>query len=440
MLKVSVIVAVYNTGKYLRQCLDSIVNQTLRNIEIICVNDGSTDNSLDILNEYAALDKRIKVVSKENEGLGAAPARNLGLTMIRGEYVSVLDSDDFFELDMLEKMVQKAEETGADIVMCAGMEYDNRNGCKIKVQSILNQNIIPEKTVFSHKDYPNSIYQLTGGMAWNKLFRRTFLDKHNLRFQRIKYIDDAYFTFANMALAEKIAIVNEPLAYYRIYSGSSQTDGLDAYPESSYLPCVELKKSLIDWGIYETVKRSFVNCAASLIRYIYDKIGTFEAYEFLHNKLRDEIFSALDISNQPKDFFHDFRMYQWQKQVSENSAGKLAFMAARALSCGNTTTALRFKIPSSIPANSKIVIFGAGIMGRHFYSSIISSTHCDVVLWCGSEYLGKFSYIRDISEVNNVEFDFVLIAYTQPHLIKNAIDYLNSMGVPNEKIILGGID
>jgi len=438
MFKVSVIIAVYNTGKYLRQCLDCIVNQTLRNIEIICVNDGSTDNSLDILNEYAARDERVKVVSKENEGLGGAPARNLGLTMAQGEYVSVLDSDDDFELDMLEKMARKAEETSADIVVCGGMEHDNRNGHKIKVQSILNEKVIPEKAIFSYKDCPNNIYQLTQGMAWNKLFRRAFLDKHNLRFQRIKYTDDAYFVFAYMVLAEKIAIVNEPLTCYHTFTGSSQTDGLAAYPESAYLPYVELKKSLIDWGIYETVKQSFVNCAATFIRYFYDKISVFEVYEFLHNKLQNEIFSVLDINKQPKDFFYDVRLYQWINQVNENSAGKLAFMSARSFGCDYTTTALRFQVPKAIPANSKIVIFGAGIIGRHYYSSIILSTHCDIVLWCDIENPDKFSYTHNISEINAIDFDLVLIAYAQQHLIKSSIDYLNSIGVPNEKIILGG--
>ena len=440
MFEASVIISVYNTSKYLRQCLDCVVNQTLRDIEIICVNDGSTDNSLDILNEYAARDNRIKVISKENEGLGAAPARNLGLTLAHGEYISILDSDDTFELDMLEKMVQKAEKTGVDIVVCGGMEYDNRNGHKVKAPSILNEKAIPKKEVFSYKDCPNDIYQLTQGMAWNKLFRHTFLDKHNLRFQKIRYTDDAYFVFAYMVLAEKIAVVNEPLAYYHTYTGSSQTDGLAAYPESAYLPYLELKKSLIDWGIYETVKQSFVNCTAAFIRYFYDKIGVFEVYEFLHNKLRNEIFSSLDISNQPKDFFYDVRLYLWQKQVSENSAGNLAFMAARSLCCGSTTAALRFQIPSSVPINSKIVLFGAGIMGSYYYTSIISSTRYDVVLWCCSEYHGKFSYIHDVSEINNVNFDLILIAYMQPRLIKNAMDYLNEIGVPNEKIILGGTE
>ena len=436
---VSVIISIYNTEKYLRQCLDSVVNQTLREIEIICVNDGSTDNSLDILNEYAAKDKRIKVICKENEGLGAASARNLGLTHVSGKYISILDSDDFFELDMLEKMAGRAEETDADIVVCGGMEYDDRNGKRKKAPFILNTNYVPEKTVFSYKDCPNSIYQLSAGMSWNKLYKRAFLNKHNLRFQRIKFTDDAYFTFAHMALAEKIAVVDELLTYYRINAGSSQTDGLSRYPESAYLQYAKLKESLAAWGIYEKVKQSFVNYAAVFIRYFYDKISTFEAFEFLHAKLQKEIFRQLDISGHSKDYFYDERIYQWQKQVSENSAGKLAFESARSFGSDSTTAILRFQVPyQSIPRNCRIVLFGEEIIGQHYYSQIIISGYCDVVLWCGNENSRNFSYIRNKQEIKNAVFDYVLIAYAQPHLVKNAVDYLNSIGIPNEKIILGG--
>jgi hypothetical protein len=243
-----------------------------------------------------------------------------------------------------------------------------------------------------------------------------------------------------MVLAEKITVVNEPFTYYRVNTGSSQTDGLASYPESAYLPYIELKKSLVNWGIYETVKQSFVNCATAFMRYFYDKVNTFEAFEFLTEKLQNEVFQELDINGKSKDYFYDERLYQWQKQVSENSAKKLAFMAARSFGCDNTTAALRFQFPYySIPRDSRIVILGAGIMGRHFYANIVLSAYCDVVLWCEYENHGQLSYIHEVSEIKSTKFDLVLLAYTQVNLIKKSIDYLNSIGVPNEKIIQGGM-
>ena len=113
MVKVSVIIPVYNVEPYLKQCMDSVVGQTLKDIEIICVDDGSTDNSLDILREYAAEDSRIQIIEQKNAGAGAA--RNNGMRYATGKYLSFLDSDDFFEPRMLEKAYDLAEKDQADL-------------------------------------------------------------------------------------------------------------------------------------------------------------------------------------------------------------------------------------------------------------------------------------------------------------------------------------
>ena len=120
-VKVSVILPVYNVSEYLRQCMDSIVGQTLKDIEIICVDDGSTDDSLEILKEYEAKDKRVKVIEQKNAGAGAA--RNNGLAIATGEYLSFLDSDDFFEPDMLEKAYEKGKSANAQGVVFRADQY-----------------------------------------------------------------------------------------------------------------------------------------------------------------------------------------------------------------------------------------------------------------------------------------------------------------------------
>lgn len=121
--KVSVILPVYNTEKYLPECLDSLLNQTLKDIEIICINDGSTDNSLEILQEYQANDQRIRILNQENQG--AAIARNKGIQMAEGEYLSFLDADDFFDENMLKWSYEKAQKTNSDICIYGSYLYDN---------------------------------------------------------------------------------------------------------------------------------------------------------------------------------------------------------------------------------------------------------------------------------------------------------------------------
>ena len=123
--RVSVIIPVYNVEKYLPQCLDSVVNQTLPDIEIICVDDGSTDSSLDILKDYARRDKRITVLRQKN--LHAGVARNAGLSIARGEYLSFLDSDDFFELDMLDQCYAKLKKDKSDVCIFSGDMIDYKN-------------------------------------------------------------------------------------------------------------------------------------------------------------------------------------------------------------------------------------------------------------------------------------------------------------------------
>ncbi len=436
---VSVIVAVYNAAKYLRQCMDSILNQTLKDIEVICVNDGSTDSSLKILEEYAAKDDRIRIFTKENEGLGGASARNLGIEKARGEYLSILDSDDFFDAEMLEKAFQRAEETQADVVVFGGYEYDERNGNTYKVASILNEKAIPQKEVFSYKDCADTIYQLTQGMAWNKLYRKSFIDKRGIRFQKIKYTDDAYFTFSHMVLAERISVINENLCYYRVNSGISQTDGLSNYPDSAYVPYLELKKSLVEWGVYEDVKKSFVNCATAFMRYFYDKIIRYEPFEYLHNEYRDEVFEKLDISLTKREDFYDERVWLWVRQVLDNAPGDMLMKAARAHGSDMTTGIMRFQFPyEKIPRERKIVLIGAGIMGRHFYSQIMLSGYCDVICWAEQENPFELSYISKLEDVKKYKFDYAVIAYMQKRLIDPALELLKEMGIDDSRVIMGG--
>lgn len=440
MAMISVIVAVYNAEKYLRQCLDSIICQTYRDLEIICVNDGSVDASSEILEEYADQDRRIRIFTKENEGLGGASARNLGLEKATGEYVSILDSDDFFEPEMLEKAFCKAQETEADIIVFGGYEYDHQRCTDRRVESILKDRVVPMKRVFSYKDCPDSIFQLSQGMAWNKLYRRSFLDTYGLRFQKIKYTDDAYFTFSHMVLAEKIAVVCDGLVHYRVNSGTNQTSGISDYPDSSYLPYIKLKESLINWGIYQEVKRSFINCAAVFIRYCYDMINRYDAFVYLHEKLRSEVFDLLDISKCGKEVFDDWRTAQWVVQVCEHSAGELLFLAARGYGSADSTTGiLRFQFPyDRIPGNSRIALIGERLLGRNYYAQAVLSGYCDIALWAGRENPQGYSYIKSMDGLRGSDFDRYLIAYSEQDKIRECEQMLEKIGVEKAKIVIGG--
>src|SRR5574344_49484 len=125
-ISVSFIIPIFNTEKYLKQCLNSIISQTLSDIEIICINDGSTDNSLCILENFAKKDKRIKVINQKNKGQSAA--RNKGITLAKGEYIAFVDSDDWAQPDMLEKMYNRATQDDTDVTMASVTLHNEKTG------------------------------------------------------------------------------------------------------------------------------------------------------------------------------------------------------------------------------------------------------------------------------------------------------------------------
>ena len=154
--KVSIIIPVYNVEKYLEQCLDSIINQNLKNIEIICINDGSTDNSLKILKKYAKKDNRIIILSQTN--LGAGAARNRGLAVAKGEYLSFLDADDFFYENMLSEAVHKLETSQSDIAVFEVDLYDNKIQKIIPDTWVVKKDKIPSQNPFCYKDCLDYIF------------------------------------------------------------------------------------------------------------------------------------------------------------------------------------------------------------------------------------------------------------------------------------------
>ena len=172
---VSVVIPVYNAEKYLREALDSIINQTYINLEIVCVDDGSTDSSFQILEEYKNKDSRVIVYTKENSGGGAA--RNYGLERATGEYIYFFDADDIANKTLIEKALAKAVETDADVVAFDAYTFKNDNIELRTLKKGYNRNILKdfEKETFSYKDFPNKILSIINIVPWNKLIRREII-------------------------------------------------------------------------------------------------------------------------------------------------------------------------------------------------------------------------------------------------------------------------
>ncbi len=211
MTKVSVIVPVYNVEKFLARCLDSILDQSLHDIEVVCVDDGSPDGSIDILRRYEARDSRVRVIRQPNRGLGGA--RNTGIEAASGEYVGFVDSDDLIDRDFYEKLYAAASRTGADI---ACTDLISHHGDKVKKRIVYDEEHIAEDVQerFETGQCPPSFYVM------NKIYRRSMLMDAQLRFREHVVFEDLDFTAKAVYAARRIVTVPGTAYRYMFNSAS----------------------------------------------------------------------------------------------------------------------------------------------------------------------------------------------------------------------------
>lgn len=212
---ISVLVPICNVEKYLSQCLDSILNQTFRNLEVICINDGSTDGSLDIIKKYAKIDDRIVVIDKANSGYG--DSMNRGLSVAKGKYIGIVESDDFIESDMYERLFNEAEKYDLDIVKGKYNCYwsDDRHEKHSWRKQIQKDIAAIENKVFCPREYP--VVCLTTPSIWSALYKRNFLMKNNIQFLPTlgASYQDTSFAFKVWGMASKAMLLDYYGVNYR---------------------------------------------------------------------------------------------------------------------------------------------------------------------------------------------------------------------------------
>ncbi|MDR3291427.1 MAG: glycosyltransferase [Methanobrevibacter sp.] len=226
-IKVSVIIPVYNVENTLKKCLDSVINQTLSDIEIICVNDGSTDNSFEILEEYESVDSRVKIITKINEGLGAA--RKTGLDIASGEYIYFVDSDDCMVIDALKKLYENGINNNSDIVMLDILEYNekdkklNKNGDDIYNVALYLDDEEIDFNNFSFTINKIKFFLLNRGFgAWAKFYKHSFLKKYNdFYFPKHIIFEDMFFHVQVLLRANRISFCPYGLYIYRLFNENS---------------------------------------------------------------------------------------------------------------------------------------------------------------------------------------------------------------------------
>ncbi len=324
-VKVSVIVPVYNSEKYLRQCLDSICAQTLQEIEIICVDDGSTDGSYAILKEYCGRDTRISIFQQENRTAGAA--RNLGKSLAKGEYMVFWDSDDYFDPHALEFMYEKAAVCQADICVCgASKYYQDWDKTVTHLQFYMNKNKIPKQEYFNMDSNRDDILLFTTAAPWNKMYRRDFICENQLDFQEVRNGNDVYFVICSLCLADRIVTIDQALITYRVHLQENLTGSTSKSPLTGIQAWEAAVETLEERKRFP--ERSFANRALKGIIYTLRNIRDYEPFRDAIAYLKDGTLDRLHIVPRTGDFYDTDWYNEFIRSVREDTPEQvMAYLA-----------------------------------------------------------------------------------------------------------------
>ncbi|OCG44233.1 hypothetical protein A9G35_08310 [Gilliamella sp. Choc5-1] len=296
---ISIIVPVYNCDNFLEKSITSLINQTFENIEIICINDGSIDNSLDILNNFSKKDKRIIVIDQENNG--PAEARNKGLKKSRGEYIMFCDSDDWYEPAMCEKMLETIRSKSVDLVICS---------CNVvKDEQTYN---LRDSDIDYHKLTYYGLHSLTypfktrvNSVLWNKIFKKSIIEQYNIDFPSGYYHDDMVFVLQYLCCSKTIYAIDIHLYNYLLRSNSimhqtyfSPKDRKKMFDTIDVMKYFLIKLS--DNNLLNDNKAYFIVILSGLIKWIVSILSSKEEINFFLDYCNETILFDLDL-----DYFPD---------------------------------------------------------------------------------------------------------------------------------------
>jgi glycosyltransferase involved in cell wall biosynthesis len=329
MPAVSVVVPVRNGEARLAKALGSILDQTLTDIEVIVVDDASTDATAEIIAEFAAADSRIRGVP--GPGIGSASAaRNVGLDLVAGEYLAVLDSDDHFAPKLLETLYERARTDAADIVVTKFRTVDQATGEATKADWAVRLADLPQEMPFSAEQMGDHVFLAFNPAAWNKLFRTEFIRRADLRFQALRRADDLFFTYMALALAERVSVVEGYLIDYLVGNEGSLEGSLHESPLDFVRALDHLQEGLRTAGIFERFERAFVNVAAEVSLSNLNKVRTAAAFAEVHQALRTEVYRRHGVAGRAPEYFVRPQLAVQTRAVHDATTEELLFSRLQA--------------------------------------------------------------------------------------------------------------
>lgn len=459
-IKVSIIIPVYNAEKYLHECLESICSQTYNNIEILCVDDGSTDMSAEIIKTFQKEDKRIVLIQQTNQYAGVA--RNNGFDAAKGEYVVFLDADDYFAQTLVEKMVSAIYNAQADIAVCKSRGFDEKRQKEHELKGALHTELLPEKKVFSKRDIPEHIFQLTAGWAWDKMYRAGFLREKKLRFQEIRAAEDELFVDLAFGEAESIIAVHETLVTHRTNVISSLEYRRDCLWHCGFEMLTAEKEELKRRGLFPMLERSFVNRAATYITWNACSITNPVFFSEFYAYFREKAMKRFGFARYSPECYDDSFVYETIRKMAHCSEKE--FLCSRIQELNQTVEDRDFYVQDilsdakwmmerlrwmdkgkrwTIPENrilqeSKVILYGYGDVGKDWYEEIQKSDNIELVMVVDrnyQEFKENTVRVQPPKAIETAEYDYILIAINEREIAEAVMASFVEQGVMQDKIL-----
>lgn len=433
---VSVIVPVYNAEKYLKKCVDSILCQSYKNIEVILVDDGSTDTCPSLCDDYEKFDERVHVIHKENGGL--CDARNTGINYARGKYVTFVDNDDLVNNEFIEILYNLCEQYGCDIAQCDFL--------MINESSVL---LPPQKTmtvkVYDRNEIINEFCQEANlvkyWVVWNKMYRRELFDGVQFPVGRIH--DDMYTTHKLLWKAEKMAVTNIYLYYYFQREGSitgkknsivERIDVIEALREEISF----FKKNNLD-DAYAFMLLKVYNTVYKVWEKKEDFVGYLENKEYYDKIIEEYVVEAEEI----KKIYLGLpnigmltkisSLYSWLSQEEKEKYKKIYGSKVSGY-------AITYQFPKEkIDKHESVVLYGAGVVGQAFYCQILENGYCHLVAWVDNGFKNHVKMglpVQPIDSLFQTEFDKVIISVLNKNIAYEIAQNLKEWGIEESKIII----
>ena len=436
MSKISIVMPIYNAAEFLTESIDDIRKQTFTDWELICVNDGSTDNCGQILANFEKNDNRIKVITQENYGGGAA--RNAGLNVAQGKYVIFLDADDRFEETLLQNVFENAEANQSDIVIFGADCFDYSSGKVRAATWLLDEQYLTESYVVDNclnsQKKPEIIYEITNGTVWNKLFRRDFIKSNELKFQEVYSADCMLFVVMALALADKISVLNKVLVHYRENVPTGQIANVCKNPLGALDVSIAIRDCMIINGLFPVYENAYINCIVKFVINRLNRMGIGIAQQTLYNNLHNDGLKKIGINQSNLEIIKDDNIRIECKKILSIQYEDYIFDLCNLMKNMINPKGSIYCLPEQCPKNVKIALYGAGNVGKSYFAYLLNSSEHRLVGWFDKMH-EKCGYpVENPEKLLDRDFDIVIIAVEMKTAAASIQNDLIKLGVEESKI------